>query len=60
MTKGLAGRIALLLGSGTATSAAEAARPDLLPSVAPRDLRRMSREEVRVALARIRERRRPR
>jgi hypothetical protein len=63
LTKGLAGRVALLLGSGAATPAgmaAEAAPPDLVPSVSSRDLRRMSREEVRAALARIRGRRRPR
>jgi len=63
LRKGLPGRIALLLGSAAATPAgatAEGARPDLLPSVSPRHLRRMSHEEVRVALARIRVRRRPR
>lgn len=63
LTKGLPGRVALLLGGGATTpavTAAEAVRPDLVPCVSPRALRPMSREAVRAALARIRAQKRAR
>lgn len=64
LTKRPAGRIAGLLGGGLAaapvSTTAEAARSDLVGSFSPRDLTRMSRDEVKAALARIRAQRRER
>jgi hypothetical protein len=58
LTKRLAGRIAGLLGAAVAASpvvtTAEAARSDPGGSFSPRDLARMSRDDVRASLARIR------
>jgi hypothetical protein len=58
LTKRLPGRFAALLGSGEAPApaeaTAEAVRSDPGGSFSPRDLTRMSREDVRAALARIR------
>ena len=57
LTKRLFGRVAVLLGGGAAAvpaaTTAEAARSKPAGSFSPRDLTRMSREDVRVALARI-------
>jgi hypothetical protein len=61
LTRRLPGPLAGLLGGGAATPAAAgavAARSDPAGSVSPRDLRWMSRDGVRAALARIRARRR--
>jgi hypothetical protein len=59
-TRGLAGRVAALLATGAAatpgTAAAAAARP-ATGEVSARDLRKMSRAEVRQALSRIRAKR---
>jgi hypothetical protein len=64
LTKRLAGRIAGLLGSGVAAAeaatTAEAARSDSDGFFSLRDLTRMSRDEVKAALARIRAQRRGR
>ena len=58
LTKGLSGRIAALLGGEVAVASAgttaEAVRSEPAGSFSPRDLTRMSREDVRAALARIR------
>jgi hypothetical protein len=59
LTKRLAGRIAGLLGSGVAAAPAAATTAEAAPSdpdgfFSPRDLTRMSRDEVKAALARIR------
>ena len=59
LTKRLPGRIAGLLSGGAAavpsqTTAEEAARSDPADSFSARDLTRMSRDEVKAALARIR------
>ena len=62
-TRGLPGSVAALLGSGVAAApaaAAEAAPRYGAGDVSARDLRRMSRAEVREALRRIREQRRTR
>jgi hypothetical protein len=59
-TRGLAGRVAALLTAGAAAApgpaAAAAARP-VTGEVSARDLRTMSRAEVRQALSRIRAKR---
>jgi hypothetical protein len=64
LTTRLPGRIAGLLGGGAVTAPAEttadAARSEPGGSFSPRDLSRMSRDEVRAALARIRAQRRGR
>jgi hypothetical protein len=64
LTARLPGRIAALLGGGAAavpaTTTADAARDDPGGSFSPGDLSRMSRDEVRGALARIRAQRRGR
>jgi hypothetical protein len=58
LTTRLPGRIAGLLGGGAAAvpaaTIAEAVRSDPAGSFSPRDLTRMSRDEVKAALARIR------
>ena len=62
-TRGLPGSVAALLGSGVAAApvaAAEAAARPGAGDVSARDLRRMSRAEVREALRRIREQKRTR
>lgn len=62
-TRGVPGRVAALLGTGAAaapgTTAAAAVRP-ATGEVSARDLRKMSRAEVRQALGRIRAKRRAR
>jgi hypothetical protein len=64
LTTRLAGRIAGLLGSGVAAvpavTTAETARSDPGGSFSPRDLTRMSLDQVKAALARIRAQRRER
>ena len=64
LTTRLAGRIAGLLGSGVAAApagtTAEAVRSDPGDSFSPRDLTRMSLDQVKAALARIRAQRRER
>ena len=64
LTARLPGRIAALLGGGAAavpaTTTAETVSDDPGGSFSPRDLNRMSRDEVRAALARIRAQRRGR
>jgi NAD(P)H-hydrate repair Nnr-like enzyme with NAD(P)H-hydrate dehydratase domain len=62
-TRGLPGSVAALLGGGVAAApvaAAEAAARPGAGDVSARDLRKMSRAEVREALRRIREQRRTR
>ncbi len=57
LTRGLGGRIAALLGSGVAVAPVEAiggVRPTPDGDISARDLRRMSRDEARQALSRIR------
>ena len=57
MTRGMAARLAALLGGGVvAAPAAAAARTTGAGDCSARDLRRMSREDVRQALGRIRAR----
>lgn len=62
LTTRLPGRVAALLGvravAAPAATTAEAARPGPVGSLSPQDLTRMSRDEVRAALARIRAQRR--
>jgi hypothetical protein len=58
-TRGLAGRVATLLGSGVAAAPGDAAggtAPSSRDPVTARDLWRMSRDEVRQALRRIQRR----
>ena len=62
-TRGLPGRVAALLGTGAAAApgaASAAAEPAATGDVSARDLRKMSRTEVRQALRRIRAKRRAR
>jgi hypothetical protein len=60
-TRGLPGSVAALLGGGVAAApVAEGAAPPAAGDVSARDLRTMSRAEVREALRRIREQRRTR
>lgn len=57
MTRGMAARLAALLGGGVAAAPATvAARTTGADDGSARDLRRMSREDVRQALRRIRAR----
>lgn len=59
MTRGFAGRLAALLGGGVAAApvtAAAGGRASDARDGSARDLRRMSREELRDALSRIRAR----
>jgi hypothetical protein len=60
--RGLPGGLAALLGTGAAAApgAAAAAAPPAPGDVSARDLRKMSRTEVRQALRRIRAKRRTR
>jgi hypothetical protein len=62
LTKRLPGRVAALLGGDatvvSAAPAADAAASDPAGSFSPRELIRMSRDDVRAALARIRTQRR--
>ena len=64
LTKRLAGRIAGLLGSeavaALADTTAEAVPSDSAGSLSPQDLTRMSRDEVKAVLTRIRAQRRGR
>jgi hypothetical protein len=62
-TRGVPGRVAALLGAGVAAAPGAAAGGAAKPragDVSARDLRRMSRAEVREALRRIRAQRRTR
>jgi cell division septal protein FtsQ len=62
-TRGLAGRVAALLGGGVVAApvqAAAGAPPSPAADISARDIRKTSREEVRAALGRIRARRRAR
>jgi hypothetical protein len=64
LTRGVAGRVAMVLGTGAAAAApgaaaAAPARP-ATGDVSARDLRKMSRTEVGQALGRIRAKRRAR
>lgn len=62
-TRGVPGSVAALLGSGAAAApaaAAPAAQPSATGDVSARDLRKVSRAEVRQALGRIRAKRRAR
>lgn len=57
LTRGLLGRVAALVASGVAGAPVEAAAkapPVAAGDVSTRDLRKMSRDEVRTALSRIR------
>jgi hypothetical protein len=59
-TRGVPGRVALLLGTGAAAAPGAAAAAPAQPAtgdVSARDLRKMSRAEVRQALGRIRAKR---
>lgn len=60
--RGLPGRVAAVLGSGAAApgAAAEGAARPATGDISARDLRKMSRAEVRQALRRIRTQRRAR
>jgi hypothetical protein len=61
LTRRFPGRVAALLGGGAtvaSATASAAAGPDGAGAFSARDLRRMSRDQVRAALARIRARRR--
>lgn len=61
-TRGLPGGLTALLGTGAAAApgAASAAAPPATGDVSARDLRKMSRTEVRQTLRRIRAKRRTR
>jgi hypothetical protein len=62
LTRGMVGRVAMVLATGAAAPGAAAAAParPATGDVSARDLRKMSRTEVRQALGRIRAKRRAR